>query len=181
MGKTCMTKTSTNDFKVTTPENSLSSQQAVTSKGISVPYTNLQLNPYPNTQLDLFCSDTLFFYYTAPSTWLTNSMRGSQYAAYSPTWERGWLQNSSVHHMIKFMKLLGYKILWYTNTTASSRKRWTRKNSISSHNLHEDNFVSHLRNLWWPLKQSLYMFKVVRKKKSPNMYLRIGLKSALKN
>ena len=34
----------------------------VTSKGIPVPYTNLQLNPYPNTQLDLFCSDTYYAY-----------------------------------------------------------------------------------------------------------------------
>ena len=46
-------------IKVTTPKNSLLSQQVVTSKGISVPYTNLQLNPYPNTQLDFFCSDNL--------------------------------------------------------------------------------------------------------------------------
>ena len=52
-------KTPPGDFKVTTPENLLLSQQAVTSKGILVPYTNLQLNPYPNTQLDLFCSDNL--------------------------------------------------------------------------------------------------------------------------
>ena len=46
-------KTPLGEFKVTTPENLLLSKQAVTSKGISVPYTNLQLNPYPNTQLDL--------------------------------------------------------------------------------------------------------------------------------
>ena len=56
-----MAKISPGDFKVTTPENHLLSQQAVTSKGILVPYTNLQLNPYPNTQLDLFCSDNLSF------------------------------------------------------------------------------------------------------------------------
>ena len=68
MGKTDMTKTLLGDFKVTTPENSLLSQHAVTSKGISVPYTNLQLNPYSNTQLDLFCSDNL-----------SSSMHGSQY------------------------------------------------------------------------------------------------------
>ena len=36
-------------------------QQTITSKGILVPYINLQLNPYPNTQLDLFCSDNLSF------------------------------------------------------------------------------------------------------------------------
>ena len=59
MGKTNMAKTPPDDFKVTTPENPLLSKQAVTSKGILVPYTNLLLNLYPNTQLDLFCSDNL--------------------------------------------------------------------------------------------------------------------------
>ena len=67
MGKTYIAKTPLGDFKVTIPENPLLSQQAVTSKGILVPYTNLQLNPYLNTQLDLFCSDNLS-QCTAPST-----------------------------------------------------------------------------------------------------------------
>ena len=57
MGKTYTIKTQPGDFKVTTPENPLLSKQAVTSKGILVPYTNLQLNLYPNTQVNLFCSD----------------------------------------------------------------------------------------------------------------------------
>ena len=50
MGKIYTAKTPLGDFKVTTPENSLLSQQVVTSKGILVPYTNLQLNltPIPN-------------------------------------------------------------------------------------------------------------------------------------
>ena len=61
MRKTYTVKTSPGDFKVTTLENPLLSQQAVTSKGILVPYTNLQLNPYPNTQLDLFCNDNISF------------------------------------------------------------------------------------------------------------------------
>ena len=59
MGKTNMAKTPPGDFKITTPEIPLLSQQAVTSKGILVSYTNLQLNPYPNTQMDLFYSDNL--------------------------------------------------------------------------------------------------------------------------
>ena len=42
MGKTNTAKTPLGDFKVTNPENPLLSQQAVTSKGIPVPYTNLQ-------------------------------------------------------------------------------------------------------------------------------------------
>ena len=68
MDKTSKAKTPLSDFKVITPENPLLSQQVVTSKEISLPYTNLQLNPYPNTQFDLFCSDNLSL-----------SMHGSQY------------------------------------------------------------------------------------------------------
>ena len=56
-----MAKTPPSDFKVTTSENPLLSQQVVTNKGISVSYTNIQLNPYLNTQLDLFCSENLSF------------------------------------------------------------------------------------------------------------------------
>ena len=72
MGKTFWAKTPMNDFKVATPENPLLSQQTIICKGIPVPYTNLQLNLYPNIQLDLFCSDNLSFQCMAPSTWLTN-------------------------------------------------------------------------------------------------------------
>ena len=61
MEKTYTEKTPPGDFKVTIPENSLLSKQAVINKEILVPYTNLQLNPYPNTQLDLFCSNNLSF------------------------------------------------------------------------------------------------------------------------
>ena len=68
IGKTYTAKTLPGDFKVTTSENPLLSKQVVTIKGISVPYTNLELNPYPNTQLDLYCSDNLSF-----------SMHDSQY------------------------------------------------------------------------------------------------------
>ena len=137
MGKTYMVKTPPGDFKVTTLENPLLSKQAVTNKGISVPYTNLQLNPYSNTQLDLFCNNNLSFKCTAPSTWLTNSMRGSQYASYSPTWERHWLQSSSIHHMMKIKKLLGHKTLRCTNTAISLTERWTKGNFVYSHNLRE--------------------------------------------
>ena len=96
MGKTNIVKTSPGDFKVTTPEIPLLSQQAVTSKGIPVPYTNLQLNPYPNTQLDLFYSDNFSFQCRAPNTWLTNCA-DSNTQLQSPTREGCWLQSSSVH------------------------------------------------------------------------------------
>ena len=46
-------KTLSREFKVTTLKNPLLSKQAIISKRILVPYTNLQLNSYRNTQLDL--------------------------------------------------------------------------------------------------------------------------------
>ena len=83
MGKTDKAKIPPDDFKVTTPEIPLLSQQTVNSKGIPVPYTNLQLNPYPNTQLDLFCSDNISFLMHG-SQYMTNQlMRESQYVAYA--------------------------------------------------------------------------------------------------
>ena len=57
MEKTYIAKTPPDNFQVTTPKTPLLSQQAVTSKGIQVPYQPT-VEPYPNTQLDLFCSDS---------------------------------------------------------------------------------------------------------------------------
>ena len=139
--KTNTVKIPPGDFKVTTPENSLLSQQAVTSKEIRVPYTNLQLNPYSNTKLDLFCSDNLSFWCTASSTWLTNCADPST-RLQSPTREGCWLQSSSVYHTMNIEKLFGYKILQCTNTAASSQERWIRANSVSGHNLHEQTLLN---------------------------------------
>ena len=96
MGKTNTVKTPPGDFKVVTPEIPLLSQQAVISKGILVPYTNLQLNSYPNTQLDLFCSDNISFRCTTPSMWLTNFADPSM-RLQTLTREGYWLQSFSVH------------------------------------------------------------------------------------
>ena len=97
IGKTNMVKIPPGDFQVTTPEILLLSQQAVISKGILVPYTNIQLNPYPNTQLDLFGSDNFSFFCMAPK-YVTNQLRGSSRRLQSPTREGCWLQSFSVHH-----------------------------------------------------------------------------------
>ena len=95
-GESLTAKTLSGDFQVTTPEIPLLSQQAVTSKGISVPYTNLQLNPYPNTQLDLFYSDNFPFRCTAPK-YMTNQCTDPNTRLQSPTREGYWLQSSSVY------------------------------------------------------------------------------------
>ena len=94
------------------------------------------------------------FQYTAPSTWLTNCVNPSTRLQ---SLARGgcWLRSSSVYHTMKIKKLSGHKTLRCTNTAASSLERWTRANSVSGHNLFEQNFAQHLCNLchlWWPLK-----------------------------
>ena len=48
-GENHLSKTPLGEFKITTSKNPLLSKQAVISKGILVPNTNLQLNAYPNT------------------------------------------------------------------------------------------------------------------------------------
>ena len=136
MGKIYMAKTPSSDFKVTTLENSLLSKQAVTSKGILVPYINLQLNPYPNTQLDLFCDDNFSFWCTAPSTWLINCGDPCT-RLQSPTREGCWLQSSLVYHMMKIKKMLSHKTLRCTNTATSLQEIWTKANSVFDHNLLE--------------------------------------------
>ena len=78
MGKTYTAKTPSGDFKVTTSINPLLSKQEAISKGIPIPYTNLQLNPYSDTQLDLFYSDNLSFSMHS-SQYMTNQLRESQY------------------------------------------------------------------------------------------------------
>ena len=81
------------------------------AKGIAIPNTNLQLKPYPNTQLDLQCSDNLSFQCTAPSTWLTN------WCTDPSTWLTHQLEKDVGCKVLQFIqtmkikKLLGYKIL----------------------------------------------------------------------
>ena len=104
-GKPARQKPLPGNFKVTTSEIPQLSQQAVTSKGILVPYTNLQLNPYPNTQLDLFCNGNFSFWCTAPNTWLTNCVDPST-RFQSPTREGCWLQSFSVHPWLRSRRCL---------------------------------------------------------------------------
>ena len=85
MGKTSKAKTPLGEFKVTTPKNPLLSQQVITSKEISILYTNLQLNPYPNTQLDLFCSYNLSFLMHGFQYVTNQSMHKSKYVTNTPT------------------------------------------------------------------------------------------------
>ena len=121
MGNTSKAIAPLGDFMVTTPENSLLSQQAATSKGISVSYTNLQLNHYPNTQLDLFCSDNISFsmhdsQYTTNQfdAWIPihgllinlRKMLATKFfsSSHDEDHEAPWLQNPTVYKHSSFFK-----------------------------------------------------------------------------
>ena len=177
IGKTDMAKTPPIDFKVTTPENPLLSKQAVTSKGISIPYTNLQLNPYPNTQLDLFCCDNFSFQCTAPSMWPTNCTDPCTRLNHQ-------LEKDVDCKVFQFItRWRSWNCLVTKPYGVQTQQFLQEKDELGHmslvHNMLVKNFFIQLHQLWWPLKKSL-LFKVVRKE-SPNIHLRIGLKSTLKN
>ena len=119
MGKTSKAKTLPGEFKVTTLENTLLSQQMVTSKWISVTISHFQCT-VPSTWLTNRCMD--------PSTWLTHQLKkdvGCKVLQFINT--------------MKIMKFLDYKTLWHINAIASSRERWIRA-YISGHNMLVKNF-----------------------------------------
>ena len=132
------TKTPPGDFQVTTSKIPLLSKQAVTSKGIPVPYTNLQLNPYPNTQLNLFCSDNFPFRCTA-FKYVTNQCADPSMRLQSPTRESCWHQNSSIYPNDE-----NQEDAWSQNpnTATSSQEWWTRANSVSGYKLLEQTLLN---------------------------------------
>ena len=169
-GENLTAKTPPGDFQVTTPETPLLSQQAVTSKGIpsTLPTYNWTLTPIP----DYTCSVVTVPLSDArlPSTWLTVaqiSVRDFK----TPTKKIFGCKVLQFIHTMKIKKMLGHKTLRCTSTATSSREKdelgqelclwsqfaWTEFAQC----------LCNLWTLWWPLKQSLYMFKV-RRKESPN-------------
>ena len=77
-GENLIARTPPGDFQVTTPETPLLSQQAGYKQRNPKCLTDLQLNPYPNTQLDLVCSDSSPFRCTTLK-YVINQLCGSQY------------------------------------------------------------------------------------------------------
>ena len=144
-------KTPLGDFKVITSKDPLLSQQAVKSKWILVLYTNLQLNPYPNIQLDLVYSDNLFFSMHGFQYVTNQSMYGSKYMTNHQHEKDVGCKVLQFINTMKIMKLLGYKTLQHTNAAASTRERWTRA-FVSGYNMLVKNFCIKLHQLWRPLK-----------------------------
>ena len=152
MGKTLKEKTPPSDFKVITSKNSLLPQQAVQvkeSQYLILTYS-WTLAPIPNWTCSVVTISP--FQCMAPSTWLTNRCADPSMRLYHQLEKDVGCKVLQFINMMKIMKLFGHKTQRCTSTIASSKERWTRVNSISGHNLHEQNFASHSRNLWRPLK-----------------------------
>ena len=118
-----------------------------------IPTNSWTLTPIPNWTCSVVTISP--FQYTASSTWLPNRCADpSTQLDHQLEKDVGCKVLQFIQKM-KIKKLLSHKTLWCTNITAFSRKRWTRANSISGHNLHEQDSASHLCNctiFWRPLK-----------------------------
>ena len=86
------------------------------------------------------------FQCTAPNTWLTNRCADPSTRLDHQLKKDAGCKVLQFIHTMKIKKLLYHKTLWCTNIVASSRERWTRANSVFGHNLHEQDFTSHLCN-----------------------------------
>ena len=118
------------------------------------------------------------FQCTAPSTWLTNCADPSTQLIHQPE------------------KNVGCKVLQFIKRWRSKSSLVTKPHGVQTqqflqekdelghmslvHNMLVKNFCIELHQLWRPLKQSLYMFKVMKKERL-NTYSQIGWKTALKN
>ena len=135
--------------------------------------TNLQLNPYPNTQSDLFYSDNFHFWCTAPK-YVTSKHQSEKIVS---------CKVLQFTHTMKIRKMLGHKTLRCKYTATSPRERdelgqelclWSQFAWIE--------FAQCLCNLctvWRLLKQSFYMSRV-RRKEGPKIDSWIPRKSELK-
>ena len=164
-----MAKTLPSDFQVTTPETPLLSQQVVTSKGIlsTLLTYSWTLTPIPNWTC--FVMTVPLFDARLPSTWLNNCADPNT-RLQSPTKKVVGCKVLQFIHTMKIKKILGHKTLRCKYTTTSSRERDELGQELRLRSQFSwTEFAQCLCNLWtlwWPLKQSFYMFRVRRKESS---------------
>ena len=106
------------------------------AKGIAIPNTNLQLKPYPNTQLDLQCSDNLSFQCTAPSTWLTN------WCTDPSTWLTHQLEKDVGCKVLQFIQWWRSRSLLVIKPSMQRRSSFYKEDDelgqiVSGHNMHK--------------------------------------------
>ena len=128
MGKTWWQKPHRVIFRSPLPKLHYYHNKRLQVKESQVPYQPTV--PYPNTQLDLFCSDSSPFGARLPSTWLTNCANPSM-RLQSPTKKVVGCKVLQFIHKMKIKKMLSHKIQWCTYTTTSSQEWWTRARTSS--------------------------------------------------
>ena len=113
-----------------------------------------------------------------PSTWVTNCANFST-RLQSPTKKVVGCKVLQFIHTMKIKKMLGHKTLRCTYTATSSREKDELGQELHLRSQFAwTEFAQSLCNLWtvwWPLKQSFYMFRV-RRKEDPKTYSRISRK-----
>ena len=168
-GENLTAKTPPGDFQVTTSKTPLLSQQTVTSKGIpsALPTYSWTLIPIPNWT----CSVVTIPLFDArlPSTWLTNCADPSTWLQ-TPTKKVVGCKVLQFIHTMKIKKMFDHKTLQCKYTATSSRERDELGQELRLRSQFAwTEFAQCLCNLWtlwWPLKQSFYMFWVRRKESS---------------
>ena len=140
--------------------------------------SNLQLNPYPNTQLDMFCSDSSPFDARLLSKWLISCTDPST-RLQSPTKKVVGYKFLQFIHTMNIKMMLGHKTLRCTYTATSSRERDELGQELGLRSQFAwtefAQCLCNLRTFWQPLKQSFYMSRV-RRKESPKTHSRIPRK-----
>ena len=115
------------------------------------------------------------------STWLTNCVDPSTWLQ-SPTKKIFGCKVLQFIHMMKIKKMFGHKTLRCKYIATSSRERDEVGQELRLRSQFSwTEFAQCLCNLctiWWPLKQSFYLFRV-RRKEGPKTYSRIPRKSYL--
>ena len=116
-----------------------------------------------------------------PSTWLTNCADPNT-RLQSPTKKIVDYKVLQFIHTMKIKNMIGYKTLRCKYIATSSRERDELGQELRLRSQFAwIEFAQSLCNLctvWWPLKQSFYMFRV-RRKEGPKTYSRISRKSYL--
>ena len=128
-GKTWRQKPHWVIFKSPLPKFHYYHNKRLQVKESQVPYQP-KLNPYPNTQLDLFCSDSSPFDARLSSTWLTNCVDPST-RLQSPTKKVVGCKVLQFIHTMNIKKMLGHKTQRCTYTATSSQEWWTRVRTSS--------------------------------------------------
>ena len=117
--------------------------------------------------MDLFYSNNSPFDVWLPSTWLTNCMDLSMQLQ-SPTKKVIGCKTLQFIHTMKLLCMFGHETLRCIYTTISSREKDELGQELRLRSQFAwTGFAQCLCNLWivwWFLKQSFYMFRVMRKK-----------------